>query len=134
MKSIRIFLFVLSLFAANFSYVQQNEFNHASQNEPAQTGQSVTNQKKSAKAIGDLDKTLNRILKTNGITGMSYAIIDSQGNSFTNGLGLAKLEGKVSATADTIFRIGSNSKIFVDLAALKSVNESKLDLQASLCT
>ena len=132
MKPICAVLLCLSIFALNFSFAQQNKFNHVSQSESTQIEQAVTKQNKTARAIESLDMKLKHILKANEIVGMSYAIIDSQGNRYTKGLGLAKLEGNVPATADTIFRIGSISKMFVGLAALKLESEGKLDLQAPL--
>ena len=51
---------------------------------------------------------------------------------FAGGFGLADIENKVPATADTVYRIGSVTKQFTAVAALLLVEDGALDLDADL--
>ncbi len=60
------------------------------------------------------------------------AIVKRDGPEWVAVLGLADVAGKIPATADTQFRIGSTSKAFASLSILKLVNEGKLALTDSV--
>src|SRR5262249_45419220 len=48
------------------------------------------------------------------------------------GFGVAKSRGKVAATADTVYRVGSVSKLFTDIAVMQLVERGVLDLDAPI--
>lgn len=62
------------------------------------------------------------------VAGFSLALIDHNGNEYSIGLGLANKEQQIPATENTLFRIGSVSKMFVSMAALRLQEQGKLDL------
>ena len=63
------------------------------------------------------------------VPGMSIAIVHRDGPEWVAGLGKADLANDRTATATTLFRIGSVSKGFVSLAVLMLVDEGKLSLE-----
>jgi len=67
-----------------------------------------------------------------GWPGMSIGIVYDQTLIWAKGFGYADLEKKTPATPDTIYRIGSNSKMFTSIAILKLRDEGKLQLDDSV--
>src|SRR5262249_62192520 len=49
---------------------------------------------------------------------------------WAKGYGLADPKKKVAATSDTVYRVGSVSKLFTDLAVMQLVEKGTLDLDA----
>ncbi len=86
------------------------------------------------KDLPELRTALTKILAESKTPGMALAIVDRDGVVTAEGIGLANVANKTPATADTMFRIGSTSKAFVALAALKLQREGKLDLNATLAS
>ena len=82
-----------------------------------------------AKDPAELELRITRILEKHKVPGMSAVIADQNGITWVAGVGQADLATGKAATPDTLFRIGSISKTFVGLAALKLVEEGRLDLQ-----
>ncbi|OBZ10704.1 serine hydrolase [Bacillus sp. FJAT-27264] len=69
---------------------------------------------------------------TYGTTSLQYALID-QGNIVISGhSGKNQLAKNIPLTADTIYGIGSTSKMFTAAAVMKLVDEGKLDLDQPL--
>ena len=83
-----------------------------------------------AKDPAELEQRINRILKKHKVPGMSAVIADRNGIIWTGAVGQADVATGKSVTPDTLFRIGSISKTFVGLAALKLVEEGRLSLEA----
>lgn len=84
------------------------------------------------KTLDELKVRIEQIRKDSNTPGVGIAIVDREGVVFVGGFGLADVASKRAADADTMFRIGSTSKAFVALAALKLVEQGKLDLDAPL--
>jgi CubicO group peptidase (beta-lactamase class C family)/D-alanyl-D-alanine dipeptidase len=61
---------------------------------------------------------------------LSIALIDDQKIVWARGFGFADLEHRIPATAETVYRVGSVSKLFTDLAVMQLVEQGKLDLDA----
>jgi CubicO group peptidase (beta-lactamase class C family)/D-alanyl-D-alanine dipeptidase len=61
---------------------------------------------------------------------LSIAIIDDQQIVWAEGFGMADPKGKTPATADTVYRIGSVSKLFTDIAIMQLVERGELNLDA----
>lgn len=76
----------------------------------------------------DLEKQIFEILEDNNTTAVSISMIESNGKWHTLGIGAADKTMKKPVDADTLFRIGSVSKIFTSLSILKLVEEEKLGL------
>jgi CubicO group peptidase (beta-lactamase class C family) len=62
------------------------------------------------------------------IQGISIALVDDQRVVWSSGFGYADLEAKQLATADTMYRVGSVSKLFTDTAAMQLVESGHIKL------
>jgi CubicO group peptidase (beta-lactamase class C family) len=71
-------------------------------------------------------------MKKQKIVGMSIALIDDQALIWSEGFGFADQEKKAKATADTLYRAGSVSKLFTATAAMQLVEQGKLDIDQPL--
>ncbi|WP_182912073.1 serine hydrolase [Sphingomonas cavernae] len=61
---------------------------------------------------------------------VAIALVDRTGVIWSNAWGSADAGRKRRATADTVYRAGSVSKLFTDIAVMKLVEQGKLDLDA----
>jgi len=64
----------------------------------------------------------------NGVAGISIALIDGQTTVWEQGFGYANLEEKIPATAETVFEVGSISKVFTATAVMQLVEKDRVDL------
>jgi len=64
------------------------------------------------------------------IPAISVAIIDDQQTVWAEGFGFANPKAKKPATAETVYRIGSVSKLFTDVAIMQMVERGELNLDA----
>ncbi len=72
--------------------------------------------------------TIQRLMKRNSITGISLALVDGAEIAWAEGFGYADKESGVPATQETIYKIGSITKLFTAAAAMQMVEEGKIDL------
>lgn len=79
-----------------------------------------------------LQNEVRRLHAGSANTALGIALIDRGELVWLDAEGLANSEHQVAATPDTLFRIGSTSKMFTALAVLKLVEEGRLDLNAPL--
>lgn len=68
----------------------------------------------------------------NSVAGLSIALVDDQRIVWAEGYGYADREKKLPATADTLYRVGSISKLFTDTAAMQLAEQGKLDIDKPL--
>lgn len=87
-----------------------------------------------ADAIKALDALVERERVAAGIPGLSIALIDRDRLVWAKGYGHADAAKKIPATAETVYRVGSVSKLFTDLAVMQLVEEGKLDIDAPIST
>jgi CubicO group peptidase (beta-lactamase class C family) len=66
------------------------------------------------------------------IAGLSIALVDDQRIIWAAGFGYADRERKIPATADTLYRAGSISKLFTDTAAMQLAEQGRLDIDKPL--
>src|SRR5882762_5792863 len=66
------------------------------------------------------------------IPAISIAIVDDQQTVWAEGFGFADPKDKKPATAETVYRIGSVSKLFTDIAIMQMVERGELDLDAPI--
>lgn len=85
-------------------------------------------------SIEALKQALAAILKETNTPGISVALVSRDEILWADGIGLADVAANTPATANTLFRIGSTSKAFVALAALKLRAEGRLDFEATLAS
>lgn len=68
----------------------------------------------------------------NDIVGMSIALVDDQKIIWAEGFGYADEKNKIKATPDTIYRVGSITKLFTATAAMQLAEQGKLDIDQPL--
>lgn len=73
----------------------------------------------------------NEMKKTDAI-GLSIALVDNQRLVWAQGFGYANIRKDQAATPDTVYRIGSLTKIFTTLAAMQLSEQGKLNIDAPL--
>lgn len=78
--------------------------------------------------LEELRDSIEKILAANNIPGAGIAIVTPD-TVWSVGIGYANLEDSVKANENTMFRIGSTSKMFVALAILKLQEEGKVSLK-----
>lgn len=96
------------------------------------SSQNITENKRPAESIEELQTQLENVLENMHVPGMSIAIVNRDTPEWIAGLGKADLVNDRAATATTLFRIGSISKGFVSLAVLMLANEGKLSFEDPL--
>ncbi len=68
------------------------------------------------------------------IPGISIALVDGDEIVWAQGFGVADPESGAPATAETVYRVGSVSKLFTDIAVMQLVERGELDLDAAVQT
>jgi CubicO group peptidase (beta-lactamase class C family)/D-alanyl-D-alanine dipeptidase len=87
-----------------------------------------------ADAVKRLEATIERGRVDAGIPGLSVAVVDDQTIVWAKGFGHADLARTRLAGTDTVYRVGSVSKLFTDVAVMQLAGEGKLDLDAPVAT
>lgn len=80
------------------------------------------------KTIAELKTAIEKVMEENKIPAVGVALVNADGPVWIAGLGKADKEKNVDATDNTLFRIGSVSKMFVALSILKLQEEGRLSL------
>ena len=65
-----------------------------------------------------------------GIPALSIAIVDDQQIVWAQGFGMADPKQQIPATAETVYRIGSVSKLFTDIGIMQRVERGEINLDA----
>jgi CubicO group peptidase (beta-lactamase class C family)/D-alanyl-D-alanine dipeptidase len=79
-------------------------------------------------AVNNLDAFIQREVEAKGLPALSIALVDDQTVVWARGYGFADPAAKTPADADTVYRVGSVSKLFTDLAVMQLVERGALDL------
>ena len=74
------------------------------------------------------------LTKNYGTTSLQYALIDNGKIAVSGQSGINHLSDKKPPTAETMYGIGSTSKMFTTVAVMKLVDEGKIDLDQPLTT
>ncbi len=77
-----------------------------------------------------LERLINRELRDKQIPALSIALVDDQRIVWSRGFGLQHPKRKTAATAETVYRVGSVSKLFTDIAIMRLVERGALSLDA----
>ncbi len=77
-----------------------------------------------------LDRFIAQEVEQKRLPALSIALVDDQRIVWAKGFGFADPKAKAPATADTVYRVGSVSKLFTDIAVMRLVEQGKLDLDA----
>lgn len=91
----------------------------------------VTAQNKPTDFTG-LEKTILEELAATKTPGASFAIISQDRVIFAKGFGTTSIEGGSPISGDTLFRMGSTTKMFTAAALLRLADEGKIRLDAPL--
>lgn len=81
------------------------------------------------KTLDELKVAIEKIRVETKTPAVGIALVDNSGIVWVDGLGEANLKTHAEADENTLFRIGSVSKMFAALAVLKLQEEGKLNLQ-----
>lgn len=88
-------------------------------------------------ALGDqnavwrhLEQLIAEGMRQDGVAGLSIAVVDGQQLIWSKGFGWADAESQVPATAQTVYRMGSISKLFTSTAAIQLAQKGLLDIDA----
>jgi serine beta-lactamase-like protein LACTB len=85
---------------------------------------------KYAGAVKALEAFVAREVRDKQLPALSIALVDDQQIVWAAGFGFRDPHAKLPATANTVYRVGSVSKLFTDLAVMRLVEQGALDLDA----
>lgn len=85
-----------------------------------------------AAIVKTLQPFAEREMTEKGLPGLSIAIIDDQQIVWAQGFGMADPSAQKPATAQTVYRIGSVSKLFTDIGIMQLVERGELNLDAPI--
>ena len=83
-----------------------------------------------AAAAADLEQFIQQQLRDHDIPAITIALVDDQSIVWARGFGWQKLPDSTAASAETVHRVGSVSKLFTDIAIMQLVERGVLDLDA----
>ena len=83
-------------------------------------------------AIEYSDYQIKTAMKKHKIPGVVFAMLDGGNVIFSNAYGYADVENKIETTPDTIFKIGSISKVFTGIEVMKMQEEGLIDINMPL--
>ncbi|MFN8571552.1 MAG: serine hydrolase [Gemmatimonadaceae bacterium] len=66
------------------------------------------------------------------LPGLSIALVDDQHVVWSRGFGFERPKDSIPATAQTVYRVGSVSKLFTDLAVMQLVERGRMSLDAPI--
>ncbi len=97
-----------------------------------ENGLNIPARKDYAAIAETLKPFVEREMAEKGLPGLSIAIVDDQQIVWAQGFGMADPSAQKPATAQTIYRIGSVSKLFTDIAIMQLVERGELNLDAPI--
>ena len=87
-------------------------------------------QERYAAVAAQLERAILHELDAKGLPALSIALVDGGQVVWAAGFGTADPRAGVPASADTVYRVGSVSKLFTDIAMMQLVEQGVLDLDA----
>ncbi len=81
-------------------------------------------------AAARIEGFIREEMKVHGLPAVSIALIEGKRIVWAKGFGLARPAEGIEASAETVYRVGSVSKLFTDLAVMQLVERGELDLDA----
>ncbi len=84
---------------------------------------------KNPETLEELQTAIERVLKRTKTPAVGVALVNENGPVWVAGLGKADIAADKDADENTMFRIGSTSKMFVSLAILKLAEEGRVSLK-----
>jgi len=83
-----------------------------------------------ARAARTLDRLINHEMADKTLPALSIALVDGQNVVWARGFGFANPMDSTRATARTVYRVGSVSKLFTDIGVMQLVERGTLNLDA----
>jgi CubicO group peptidase (beta-lactamase class C family)/D-alanyl-D-alanine dipeptidase len=80
--------------------------------------------------VDRLQRLIRHEIEDKGMPAVSIALVDGQQIVWAAGFGWADRQQQVPASAATVYRVGSVSKLFTDVAVMQLVERGELDLDA----
>jgi CubicO group peptidase (beta-lactamase class C family)/D-alanyl-D-alanine dipeptidase len=84
--------------------------------------------------VSELVLAIKQEMAIKNIPSLSIALVDGERVVWAQGFGLADPDQGRVATADTVYRVGSVSKLFTDVALMRCVERGEIDLDAPVST
>ena len=86
-------------------------------------------------AVADqLERLIDREMHAQGLPIVSIALVDDQQVVWSRGFGMVDSAARKLAGPETVYRVGSVSKLFTDVAIMQLVEQGKVDLDAPVTT
>jgi CubicO group peptidase (beta-lactamase class C family)/D-alanyl-D-alanine dipeptidase len=98
--------------------------------EPSSQASAAAPRKNYTPAVEMLERFITHEMGDKDLPALSIALVDDQQVVWAKGFGFADPKSKVPATAETVYRVGSVSKLFTDIAVMQLVEQGKIDLDA----
>src|SRR5574341_127804 len=83
-----------------------------------------------ASVAAELERLITHEMQDKKLPALSVALVDNQETVWAQGFGTEDPEKKIPATAETVYRVGSVSKLFTDIAVMQLVEAGEFDLDA----
>ncbi|MCP4782111.1 MAG: serine hydrolase [Fuerstiella sp.] len=87
-----------------------------------------------AAVIAKLKSAIRHEVEQKQLPAFSVSLVDNDRVVWSDGFGFQDAEKRIPATADTVYRVGSVSKLFTDIAVMQLVESGQLDLDAPIET
>jgi D-alanyl-D-alanine dipeptidase/CubicO group peptidase (beta-lactamase class C family) len=81
-----------------------------------------------------LENAINYEIKSKNLNAISMVLVDDQKIAWAKGFGYENPDTKISADANTVYRVGSVSKLFTDMAIMQRVEIGEIDLDKAIQT
>ena len=95
---------------------------------------SVDASEKYQDVVAEIELMIRAEMETKGLPAVSISLVDDQEVVWAAGFGTENSQTGSPATKETIYRVGSVSKLFTDLAIMKLVEEGLIDLDVPVST
>ena len=81
-----------------------------------------------------LENAINYEIKSKNLNAISMVLVDDQKIAWAKGFGYENPDSKINADANTVYRVGSVSKLFTDMAIMQRVEIGEIDLDKAIQT
>ncbi|MEQ9409422.1 MAG: serine hydrolase [Fuerstiella sp.] len=98
----------------------------------ADTERDVTSLTDYSRAVQKLEAAVRHEVQQKNLPALSISLVDQDRIVWAAGFGFQDADQKVPATADSVYRVGSVSKLFTDIAVMQLVENGQLDLDADI--
>lgn len=82
--------------------------------------------------IAELERLITHEMQDKRLAALSIALVDDQQTVWAKGFGMEDPDQKIPATAETVYRVGSVSKLFTDIGIMQLVERGVIDLDAPI--